>query len=212
MRQQEVRSAPPVEGPEPPVRRPGRPRSERADRAILEAALELFAESGPAGLCVEAIAARAGVGKATIYRRWAGKEELLFDALASLKSPLSDPAGESVRDDLVALLSVMCRDISDPRRARQYALLLGEGEKYPKLMERYKETVVEPRRDVIRAVLRRGVSTGELRPDTDVEVAMLALTGAVLARGRHDHGQPGGTLAGFAERLVDQLLRGLTPR
>jgi AcrR family transcriptional regulator len=190
------------------ARRPGRPRSERADRAIVEAALELFAEQGAAGLCVEAIAARAGVGKATIYRRWAGKEELLFDALASLKSPLPEPAGVSVRDDLVTMLSVMCNDLADPRRARQYALLLGEGEKYPKLMERYKETVVEPRRDVIRSVLRRGLSTGELRPGADVEVAMLALTGAVLARGK----QPGGITADFAKRVVDEHFLGLAPR
>ncbi|HEY4851574.1 MAG TPA: helix-turn-helix domain-containing protein, partial [Streptosporangiaceae bacterium] len=72
-------------------RRPGRPRSEQADRAIIEAALSLFAESGPDGLCIEQVAARAGVGKATIYRRWPGKEDLLLDALAALKTPLPEP-------------------------------------------------------------------------------------------------------------------------
>ena len=69
---------------------PGRPRSEEADRAIIDAALDLFAESGAGGLCIEAVAARAGVGKSTIYRRWPGKEDLLVDALATLKSPLPD--------------------------------------------------------------------------------------------------------------------------
>src|SRR6478752_4034025 len=68
-------------------RRPGRPRSERADRAIIDAALSLFAEHGVEGLCIEEVAARAGVGKATIYRRWPGKEDLLLDALAALKTP-----------------------------------------------------------------------------------------------------------------------------
>ena len=67
-------------------RRPGRPRSEEADRAIIDAALDLFAESGAGGLCIEAVAARAGVGKSTIYRRWPGKEDLLVDALATLKA------------------------------------------------------------------------------------------------------------------------------
>ena len=69
-------------------RRPGRPRSERADRAIIDAALSVFAESGPEGLCIERVAARAGVGKATIYRRWPGKEDLLLDAIGALQNPL----------------------------------------------------------------------------------------------------------------------------
>jgi AcrR family transcriptional regulator len=190
-------------------RRPGRPRSERAERAILEAALDLFAESGVGGVCMEAVAARAGVGKATIYRRWPGKEDLLLDALTSLKSPLPEPGGESVREDLVAMLRVMCQDAADPRWARRYTLLLGEGEKYPKVMERYKETVVEPRRDMIRSVLRRGVASAELRPDVDVEVAMFMLTGAVLARGRHDAEW---ITPEYAERVVDEVLLGLAPR
>ena len=70
------------------ARRPGRPRSEQADQAIIDAALSLFAESGPEGLCIERVAARAGVGKATIYRRWPGKEDLLLDAIAALKAPM----------------------------------------------------------------------------------------------------------------------------
>ncbi|MBO0774642.1 MAG: TetR/AcrR family transcriptional regulator, partial [Actinobacteria bacterium] len=160
-------------------RRPGRPRSERADRAIIDAALGLFAEAGPDRLCIEEVAARAGVGKATIYRRWPGKEDLLLDALAAVKAPLPEPAGRSVREDLVALLGAMCRDARDPRRARLFALLLGEGARYPRLLARYRDTVIEPRREVIRSVLRRGVATGELRPDADLEAALFMLTGAV---------------------------------
>ena len=164
------------------TRPPGRPRSEQAEQAIIEATLDVFAEQGFEGVCVEAVAARAGVGKATIYRRWPNKEELLLAAFGSLKSPYPEPKGVSVRDDLLAMVQVMCADKADPRKARRYALLLGEGEKYPRLMARYKETVVEPRRDVMRAVIRRGTETGELRPDTDVEIAMLTLTGAIWPR------------------------------
>src|SRR5580692_527019 len=193
----------------PANRRPGRPRSEQAEQAIIEATLDLFAEQGFEGVCVEAVAARAGVGKATIYRRWPNKEELLLAAFGSLKSPYPEPGGVSVRDDLVAMLTVMCVDKADPRKARRYALLLGEGEKYPRLMARYKETVVEPRRDVMRAVIRRGIETGELRPDTDVEVALLALTGAVLAKEK----SADSTLdADFATRVVDGVLLGLAVR
>ena len=201
-------------GPDSPApaarpRRPGRPRSEQADRAIIDAALCVFAEHGVEGLCIEKVAAKAGVGKATIYRRWPGKEDLLLDALAALKTPLPEPHGESARDDLVALMEAMASDYADPRRAREFALLLGEGAKFPRLMAKYTETVMEPRREVIRSVLRRGVSSGELRPDIDVEVALFMLTGAVLARGKH---QPEGISAGYARRVVDELLAGLTPR
>jgi AcrR family transcriptional regulator len=207
MRQAEVLPAPADE--QVAARRPGRPRSERAERAILDAALELFAESGVSGVCIEAVAARAGVGKATIYRRWPGKEDLLLDALALLKSPLPEPAGASVREDLVAMLGVMYRDAADPVRMRRYTLLLGEGEKYPKIMQRYKETIVEPRRDLLRSVLRRGVASGELRPDADVEVAMWLLMGAVVARGKDGAEQ---VAADYAERVVDEVLLGLAPR
>jgi AcrR family transcriptional regulator len=186
-------------------RRPGRPRSEQAERAIIDAALSLFAEYGPDGVCMEQVAARAGVGKATIYRRWPGKEDLLLDALAALKSPLPEPQGRSVRDDLVAVLDAMCRDAADPRRARQFALLQGEGAKYPRLMARFIETVVEPRREVVRSVLRRGVATGELREDTDIEVALYMLRGAALASTGHDEPVP----PDYAQRVVGTLLRGL---
>ena len=190
-------------------RRPGRPRSEEADRAIIDAALCVFAEHGVEGLCIEKVAAQAGVGKATIYRRWPGKEDLLLDALASLKTPLPEPRGDSVREDLLALIQAMSSDYADPRRAREFALLLGEGAKFPRLMAKYTETVMEPRREVIRSVLRRGAQSGELRPDVDVEVALFMLTGAVIARGKH---QSEAIPADYAQRVVDELLAGLAPR
>ena len=196
-------------GPAVETRRPGRPRSEQAEQAIIEATLDLFAEQGFEGVCVEAVAARAGVGKATIYRRWPNKEELLLAALGSLKSPFPEPNGESVREDLLAMVKVMCADKSDPRKARRYALLLGEGQKYPRLMARYKETVVQPRRDAMRAVIRRGIQAGELRPDTDVEIAMLTLTGVIMA---HEKSPDAALDDDFATRLVDGLLLGLSAR
>ena len=126
------------------------------------------------------------MGKATIYRRWPGKEDLLLDAIAALQAPLPEPAGRSAREDLVTVLGAMRDSVADPRRAREFALLLGEGAKYPRLMARYVETMLEPRREVIRSVLRRGVATGELRASTDIDAALFMLTGAVLARGKYD--------------------------
>jgi AcrR family transcriptional regulator len=188
-------------------RKPGRPRSEQAEHAIIDAALELFAERGVEGVCVEAVAARAGVGKATIYRRWTSKEDLLIAALGSLKSPMADPQGATVREDLAELLDVMLRDANDPRYARQFAMLHGEGERYPRLMARYYETVVGPRREVIRTVLQRGIDRGELRADLDVGIAMLALTGTVMARGKNDSSPAS---PGFSAQVVDELLRGMS--
>jgi AcrR family transcriptional regulator len=197
------------QAPVPGPRRPGRPRSERADHAIIEAALSLFAESGVEGLCIERVAARAGVGKATIYRRWPGKEDLLLDALAALKTPLPEPRGQSVREDLIALLEAMSQDTADPRRTREFALLLGEGQKFPRLLARYQETVVEPRREVFRQVLRRGVATGELRAGIDIDAALFMLVGAVMVRGKYE---PEVISPQYATRVVDELLRGLAPR
>jgi AcrR family transcriptional regulator len=188
------------------ARRPGRPRSERAEQAIIEATIEALGERGIDGVHCEDVAARAGVGKATLYRRWGGKEDLLIAAFAAMKHPLPEPRGESVREDLITLLTVVAADADDPRFAQQYALLHGAEERYPRLVARYREQVVEPRRELVRSVLRRGIETGELRPGIDVEVAMLMLTGAVMARGKHD---PTPAAPGFVDRAVDELLRGI---
>jgi AcrR family transcriptional regulator len=91
---------------------PGRPRSARVDQAIISSVIALLAEGTTAeALSIEAVAARAGVGKATIYRRWPNKEALLVDAVASLKGPPPQIAGESVRDDLVVLLRPIGRNV-----------------------------------------------------------------------------------------------------
>ena len=190
-------------------RRPGRPRSEQAEQAIIDAALELFGERGVDGVCVETVAARAGVGKATIYRRWSSKEDLLIAALSTMKSPLRQPRGDSVREDLIQIVTAIAKDAGDPRFVRQFAMLHGEASQYPRLMARYSETVVEPRREIIRSVLRGGIEAGDLRADLDVEIAMLSLTGTVMARGKHDPAPAG---PGFAARVVDELLAGFTPR
>ena len=190
------------------ARRPGRPRSERAEQAIIDATIEAIGERGIDGVYCEDVAARAGVGKATLYRRWPGKEDLLIAAFAAMRRPLPVPRGESVREDLVTLLSVIAADADDPRYAQQYALLHGAGERYPRLVAGYKERVVEPRREAVRRVLRRGIASGEIRPGTDVEVAMLMLTGAVMARGKHEPGPAG---PGFTARVIDDLLHGIAP-
>ncbi len=160
-------------------RSPGRPRSVRADEAIIEATLDLLAEGMSVDvLSIEAIAARAGVGKATIYRRWTGKDALLHDALATLKAPAPLPEGKSVRDDLVLLLSHVGPQ-PDPRFAAIMPCILPHVTRSEEHYKAYQD-IIEPRRNVVRSVLQRGVDSGELRADLDIEVTLAMLIGPVL--------------------------------
>ncbi|WP_307872701.1 TetR/AcrR family transcriptional regulator [Paractinoplanes ovalisporus] len=185
---------------------PGRPRNAQADEAILRAVLDLLSEGQTvAAISIEAVAARAGVGKATIYRRWPNKEALVIDAVAAMKGPVPDPAGESVRDDLVTLIKA-----NRSGHARGYskvtACLLPELLRDESILEMYK-AVVEPRRDVMRSVLRRGIETGELRADLDVELTLLMLSGPSMMHGLFKW-EPRVPDEGFVEKLVDGVLRG----
>jgi AcrR family transcriptional regulator len=193
------------------ARPPGRPRSERAAKAIIDATLDLLAEEGGvAGVSIEAVAARAGVGKTTIYRRWPNKEALIIDALAALKEPFPDPGGASVRDDLVAFARAFLSDKTDKKRLDCYWSIMSGAERYPELMARFTREIVEPRRDMLRRILRHGIDSGALRADVDIEVTMWMITGAVAQRVRAFGAGP--VPADFAERVIDTLLPGIAVR
>lgn len=190
-------------------RSPGRPRSARADEAIIEAVLDLLA-AGTAvdALSIEAVAARAGVGKATIYRRWPNKEALLLDAIRALKGEPPRPKGESVRDDLVMLVGSVTRP--DRRAAAIMPCLVPEMRRSPAHYRIYQE-IVEQRREVVRSVLRRGVRTGELRDDLDIELTTALLIGPVLIQ-KTLRWHPGLDDATLPERVVDAVLAGIAAR
>jgi AcrR family transcriptional regulator len=185
---------------------PGRPRNAQADEAILDAVLAMLSEGqSAAAISVEAVAAKAGVGKATIYRRWPSKEALLVDAVRAMKGPLPEPAGRSVREDLITLIQAN-RTGNAQRHGRIFACLVPELIRDEELGRMYR-AVVEPRRDVMRRVLRRGIETGELRPDLNVELTLLMLSGPSMAQSMLSW-DPGVPLPDFAEALVDAALRG----
>ncbi|MEH1059186.1 TetR/AcrR family transcriptional regulator [Micromonospora sp. CPCC 206171] len=191
-------------------RSPGRPRSVRADEAIIEATLDLLAEGSTIeALSIEAIASRAGVGKATIYRRWAGKDALLLDALRRLKGVLPQPAGHSVRDDLVLIVGAVGHNI-DPRAAKIMPCLVPEVNRSPDHFQLY-QNIIEPRRQLMREVLRRGIRTGELRADLDVEVTMALLTGPMLIQ-RMLRWHPDLDDLILPEKVVDAVLEGIRAR
>ena len=161
----ETQTAEPQAAQAPTARPAGRPRSARAEKAIIDATLDLVGESvSLSELSIEAIAARAGVGKTTIYRRWASKEDLLVHALAVLKAPMPPPEGVSVRDDLITYLRFLQREACDARSRCVMNIAMNESERHPRLVERIRQATIEPRRAAIAALLRRGIATGELRP------------------------------------------------
>jgi AcrR family transcriptional regulator len=162
------------------ARRPGRPRSPEAHAAILRAALELALEGGLRGLSMEAIAARAGVGKATIYRRWKSKEALFVEAVQQMARTPEIPDTGTVRGDLEAVVAAtigrMARDAF-----RIIPRLLADAADDPRLLAAMQEALLTPRRAALGEILRRGVARGELRADLDVELVTQIVFGTTVA-------------------------------
>ncbi|MFC9397118.1 TetR/AcrR family transcriptional regulator [Streptomyces sp. NPDC057027] len=200
------------DGPAPPeaVRR-GRPRSEAVEQAIFDAVGGLLEEGVPlAELSIERIARTAGVGKATIYRRWPGKEELFVELLRSVEPPEPVLTGTSVRDDLVMLLEMLRQRGLAKRSSALLHSVFSQMQAYPKLWDAYQSTVIEPRRRMGLDTVRRGMELGEIRDDLDVEFVNDLFTGPLLLRTVI---RPGATLEpDLAERVVDAVMEGLRPR
>ena len=196
----------------PAATRIGRPRDVRLDVAIRDATLALLAEGGYDALTMEAVASTAGVAKATLYRRYPGKEQLVVEAVASLSEPAGplEAAGlsGSVRDELVAMLSHATRS-AHSLAGKIFPRLVGASVDNPELMDRYRAQVIRPRRDRYAVVLRRGVEEGTLRADMDVEHAIDLLVGPLVYRSMHSS-KP--LPSDLAARIVDDVLAGLLPR
>jgi AcrR family transcriptional regulator len=189
-------------------RAPGRPRSARADEAIIEAVLDLMADGTTVeALSMEAVAVRAGVGKATIYRRWPNKEALIVDAIGSLKGPLPELTGESIRDDLLTLLRSTIKGRAS-RAGRIMPCLIPELQRNPELQRQY-QRIAEPRREYMREVLRRGVAAGELRADLDIEVAAALLNAPMFVQNVLNW-NPAIDTTKLPEQILDALLPGMS--
>lgn len=170
----------PAEAQDQPERRLGRPRDERADRSIIAATLEIFADEGYHALSMEAVAARAEVGKATIYRRWQGKRQLVIDALATLNDDLPEFTGDTTRERLLQAMQHMANKDSDSLAGRIMPRMMAYSVSHPDLYAEYFDRVIMPRRRRLRTVLADGVDRGELRPDLDIDTAVMAVVGPIL--------------------------------
>jgi AcrR family transcriptional regulator len=163
-------------------RRPGRPRSAAADSAILQATLELLLDTGYRGLTMEQVRAHAGVGKATLYRRYGSKQELVAAAVRHLNQQIPVPETGNVRDDILAVAGAVLAAAARVGAATFMPRMLAESVGDPEMHAIFYENLVAPRRAVMAEVLRRGVERGELRDDLDVELAIDMLTGPWVYR------------------------------
>jgi AcrR family transcriptional regulator len=195
----------PVEAPRRSLLRRGRPRSHQAHRAILDATRDLIVESGFAQLRLEHVAARAGVGKATIYRRWGSKEALALELLLELASPyLAVEDTGDTRGELLAAVGNAVRALTETAFGPVIRALLSQIAVNPSLGDPFRAQVVQVRRDEVARVIARGIERGDLRADADVDIATELLVGPVYFRLMF-----GGELTGgLAEQVVDAFLAG----
>ncbi|MFD7440818.1 TetR/AcrR family transcriptional regulator [Streptomyces sp. NPDC059909] len=199
-----------VDAPVGRAARRGRPRSEAAERAIRAAVVTLLEEGVPLGeISIERIARTAGVGKATIYRRWSDKEELFVEVLRDIEPPDPELPGTSARDDLVVMLeSVRVRGLAQ-RSSTLLHNVVAQMKSHPRLWEAYVATVIDPRRVTVLEILRRGIARGEIRGDVDIDLINDLVVGPMLVRAVM---RPDAPLADdLAERIVSVALQGLRP-
>lgn len=160
-------------GPPPKL---GRKRDHTRDPEILQAALDVLAEEGYEGMTIDMVAARAKAGKATLYRRWASKGELIIDAVACMKKSDLDfsqlPDTGTLRGDLVGMIRP--HSIEDgERKLKVMAGLSSMLARTPELAEAANAAIVEPRAAANRFLIHRAIDRGEVAPDVDIETISL---------------------------------------
>jgi AcrR family transcriptional regulator len=188
----------------------GRPRSEAARQAVLAAAAELLLGHGLHAVSMDAVAERAGVSKATIYRWWPKKELLALDMLFREWSAVTPQQYESglLQTDLVALLRAWSQLAGSRPYGRVVAALLAEARTDPAFSAEYQRRMLEPRRDQARMIFTHAVARGEIPGETNVELAIDLLYGPLYHRLLHAHAPLDDQ---FVDDLVDLALRGIKP-
>ncbi len=174
---------------------------------MLESAAELFEDVGYARLTIDAIATRAGVSKATVYRWWPNKAAVVMEAfLTAVEPDIAFPDAGSVRTDLVEQTASLAEVLAERRLGTMIVALLGEAQHDPELARAFRKGWQEPRRARGREVLRRGIERGELRADLDLELVLDGVYGPLYLRLLYRHLPPSRP---EIEKLIDQLLTGI---
>jgi len=163
-------------------RRPGRPRSEKARKAVIRSTLALLERVGFNELTIESVAARAGVGKATVYRWWPNKAELVIDSFVSavgkeLRFPSAGPVLESIREQMKRWAPIFRSPLG-----QIVVTVIGAGQSEPEILEAFRAHWVEPRRIEARRLLRQAMRRGEIRADLDPNTILDLLYGPLYLR------------------------------
>jgi AcrR family transcriptional regulator len=197
-----------VTGTEPAVRRPrGRPRSETARQAILAAAGDLMLSGGMAAATMDAIAARAGVSKATIYKWWPSRGAVALDGfLDRVAGTLAIPEGATAREALTWQIAALIRLFRDTAAGPLMQALVAQAQTDPDIARSLRERWLAPRRAVSMDILRSGIERGEIRPDLDYEAVMDELFAPVYHRLFFGHNPLDESLAAT---MVAQLFTGI---
>ena len=189
----------------------GRPRRAAARQAIVDATVALLAERGFRATTMDAIAARAGVGKSTIYRRWSSKEELVTDALAELTAPLLETSdGADAYARLLDRAGNNARTFADPVVGRILPDLLGELQRNSAFAVVFAERILNPRRQAVVDDIRREMERGELRPDLDPDHVADLLVGPQLLRLLLPYAGSY-SVAEYPAELLDTIWNGIAP-
>ncbi len=157
------------------------PRVERSRRVILAAALDVLGETGYGGLTIEAVAARARVAKSTIYRHWAGKLELIEDAIRTLKAHGAMPVGDDTRDRVVHVLQQAATNVAATGWSTCLPAIIDAAERDPEVKAIHRRLAFERRQFPI-DLLAEGLERGEISPGHDLALLADCLIGAILVR------------------------------
>ena len=182
--------------------RQGRPRDPSRDEAIIDAAIDALVREGYDRLTIEGVATAAGVGKATVYRRWSSKAELVIDAMATLKPSVDTIDTGSLDGDIELMISISCSPHTE-RLLQVMVSICSALPREPELLEAFRTRFTEPRIARIRAMLDRAKARGELGADVDVALAASLLPSLMLQRVLTT-GQPAGRA--YAEQVVGSVL------
>jgi AcrR family transcriptional regulator len=161
--------------------RRGRPRDARCDQAILQATLEMLSEGGASNLSIDGVAARAGVGKATIYRRWSSKEALLLEALGTENSVIESPDTGTLRGDLEGYFAALLEKLHANRGSDVLPHLI-EAAHYDAEIRQSLDQYLSSRQKPLRVLLHRAQQRGEIAATIDLKVLSDALVGPLLYR------------------------------
>jgi AcrR family transcriptional regulator len=190
----------------------GRPRDPEVDERITRAAAEVFGTEGWARFSVDAVARRAGVGKASIYLRWPNKEALLVAVFASRLSGVRDIDTGSLRDDLVALARQVLHAFLDEAGGAVLRLML-EAESIPAGQE-HLNRFLQSQAAAARAIVHRGIDRGQLRRDISVTLLLNTISGGALNHALttpfRSRAKVAASADRYAEELVDFVLASVT--